>query len=185
MSNFPTIEPTTASTEAKAALDSVQAAFGGLPNLMKKLAISPQMLSGVMALNQGVTQGALEPTLVEQIALVTSRINQCEYCVAVHVQVGQQFGLEREELVCNLQGTASDPKSQAVLNFTKDVVVQRGQVSPEQVRKLNEVGLSNQAILEIVGVIGLYTLLNYVKHLTQPVLDFPAVEEFQPEKSKE
>jgi hypothetical protein len=29
-------------------------------------------------------------------------------------------------------------------------------------------------------VIGLYTFLNYVKHLTQPELDFLAVAEFQP-----
>jgi hypothetical protein len=29
-------------------------------------------------------------------------------------------------------------------------------------------------------VIGLYTFLNYAKHLTQPVLDFPIVQEFQP-----
>jgi uncharacterized peroxidase-related enzyme len=180
MSTFNPVEPKTADAEAKAALEIVQAAFGGMPNLMKMLAIAPNVLKGIMAFNQEVTSGELKPSLVEQIALLTSGINQCEYCVAVHVQVGQQAGLSRNELICNLQGEASDPKSQAVLNFTSAMVNHRGKVDASTVKILREHGLSDKAIIEIVGVIGLYTFLNYVKHLTQPVLDFPSVAEFQP-----
>jgi uncharacterized peroxidase-related enzyme len=111
-------------------------------------------------------------------SLLTSGINECEYCVAVHVHVGQQVGLSRNELVCNLQGEASDPKSQAVLDFTREVVNNRGKVDASAIKALRDCGLSDKAIVEIVGVIGLYTFLNYVKHLMQPTLDFPAVEEF-------
>jgi uncharacterized peroxidase-related enzyme len=180
MSTFHPVDPKTADTDAKAALDLVQAAFGGVPNLMKMLAIAPNVLKGIMAFNQEVTSGELETSLVEQVALLASGINQCEYCVAVHVHVGQQAGLSREELICNLQGESSDPKSQAVLNFTRAVVKNRGKVDPLLVTTLRDLGLSDKAIIEIVGVIGLYTFLNYVKHLTDPALDFPAVEEFQP-----
>ncbi|WP_310481667.1 carboxymuconolactone decarboxylase family protein [Chamaesiphon sp. VAR_48_metabat_403] len=179
MSTFNPIDPKTADTNAKAALDLVEAAFGGIPNLMKMLAIAPNVLKGVMAFNQEVTGGELETSLVEQVALLASGINQCEYCVAVHVHVGQQAGLSRDELICNLQGESSDPKSQAVLNFTRAVVNNRGQVDPSLVNALRDQGLSDKAIIEIVGVIGLYTFLNYIKHLTKPTLDFPAVEEFQ------
>lgn len=183
MSTFNPIDPKTADTNAKAALDLVEAAFGGIPNLMKMLAIAPNVLKGVMAFNQEVTGGELETSLVEQVALLASGINQCEYCVAVHVHVGQQAGLSRDELICNLQGESSDPKSQAVLNFTRAVVNNRGQVDPSLVNALRDQGLSDKAIIEIVGVIGLYTFLNYIKHLTEPTLDFPAVEEFQPNDS--
>jgi uncharacterized peroxidase-related enzyme len=179
MNTFQPIEPQTAPPEAKAALDIVQTAFGGTPNLMKMLAAAPQLLTGVMALNQAVNHGDLETALVEQIALLTSGINHCEYCVAVHVYVGQQNGLSRPELLANLQGESSDPKVQAVLNFTKAVVHNRGRVDAATLQELRDRGFSNKAILEILGVIGLYTFLNYAKHLTQPVLDFPAVEEFQ------
>jgi uncharacterized peroxidase-related enzyme len=181
MSIFNSVEPETANVEAKAAFDLVRAAFGEVPNLMKMLAIAPNVLKGIMVLNQEVTNGELESSLVEQIALLTSGINQCEYCVAVHVHVGQQAGLTRNELMCNLQGKARDPKSQAVLDFTKTVVKNRGKVDASKVEILRTYGLSDKAIVEIVGVIGLYTFLNYVKHLTQPVLDFPDVEEFRPE----
>jgi uncharacterized peroxidase-related enzyme len=181
MSTFHPVDPKTADADAKSALDLVQAAFGGIPNLMKMLAIAPNVLKGIMALNQEVTSGELETSLVEQVALLASGINQCEYCVAVHVHVGQQVGLSRNELICNLQGEASDPKSQAVLNFTKAVVNNRGKVDASTVKALRDHGLSDKAIIEIVGVIGLYTCLNYVKHLTQPELDFSAVEEFRPE----
>jgi uncharacterized peroxidase-related enzyme len=180
MSTFNPVNPKTADVDAKAALDLVQATFGGIPNLMKMLAIAPNVLKGVMAFNREVNSGELETVLVEQVALLTSGINQCEYCVAVHVHVGQQAGLSRDELICNLQGEASDSKSQAVLNFTKAVVNHRGKVDESTVKELREHGLSDKAIIEIVGVIGLYTFLNYVKHLTQPELDFPVVEEFRP-----
>jgi uncharacterized peroxidase-related enzyme len=181
MSTFNPVDPKTADADAKAALDLVQTAFGGIPNLMKMVAIAPNVLKGIMTFNQEVTSGELETSLVEQVALLASGINQCEYCVAVHVHVGQQAGLSRNELICNLQGEASDPKSQAVLNFTKAVVDNRGKVDVSTVKALRDHGLSDKAIIEIVGVIGLYTFLNYVKHLTQPALDFPAVEEFRPE----
>jgi uncharacterized peroxidase-related enzyme len=181
MSIFNSVEPKTANVEAKAAFDLVRAAFGEVPNLMKMLAIAPNVLKGIMVLNQEVTNGELSSSLVEQIALLTSGINQCEYCVAVHVHVGQQTGLTRNELMCNLRGEASDRKSQAVLDFTKTVIKNRGKVEASKVEILRNYGLSDKAIVEIVGVIGLYTFLNYVKHLTQPVLDFPNVEEFRPE----
>jgi uncharacterized peroxidase-related enzyme len=181
MSTFNPMDPQTAGAEAKAALDLVQTVFGGIPNLMKMLAIAPNVLRGIMAFNQEVTRGELEPSLVEQVALLASGINQCEYCVAVHVHVGQQVGLSRDELMCNLQGQASEPKSQAVLDFTKAVVNNRGKVDGLTVKALRDHGLSDKAIIEIAGVIGLYTFLNYVKHLTQPELDFPLVEEFRPE----
>jgi uncharacterized peroxidase-related enzyme len=178
---FNPIELHHANAEAKAALDIVQSAFGGIPNLMKMLAIAPNVLHGAIVFSQAISSGELEPSLFEQIALLTSAMNQCEYCVACHVQVGQQTGLSRNELIDNLQGEANDPRSQAVLNFTKAVINNRGQVDPITVQTLQEYGFSNKAILEMIAVIGLYTFLNYAKHLTQPVLDFPAVPEFQPE----
>jgi uncharacterized peroxidase-related enzyme len=181
VSIFNSVEPEIADVKAKAALDIVHSAFGGIPNLMKMLAISPNVLNGIMALNHEVSSGELETSLLEQIALLTSAINQCDYCVAVHVHVGQEAGLSREELVCNLQGQASDPRSQSVLNFTREVVTNRGKVETSTVQALREQGLSDKAIIEILGAIGLYTFLNYTKHLTHPVLDFPPVAEFQHE----
>jgi uncharacterized peroxidase-related enzyme len=178
MSNFHPVNLQNATPEAKTALDIVQAAFGGTPNLMKMLATAPNVLTGIMALNQAVNSGELETALVEQVALLTSGINQCDYCVAVHVHIGQQNGLSRPELLANLQGQASDPKAQAVLNFTRSVVENRGQVNVATLQALRDQGLTDKAILEILGVIGLYTFLNYAKHLTQPVLDFPIVKEF-------
>jgi alkylhydroperoxidase family enzyme len=65
------------------------------------------------------------------------------------------------------------------LDFTNAVVQHRGKIDMAMVQALRDHGLTNKAIIEIVGVIGLYTFLNYMKHLTQPVLDFPSVEEFR------
>lgn len=180
MSAFNSVQPEAANVEAKASLDIVHAAFGGIPNLMKMLANSPNVLRGIMSLSQEVASGEIETSLFEQVALLTSAMNNCDYCVAVHFHVGQQAGLERDELVSNLQAQSSNPRSQAVLDFTREVVNNRGQVDTATVQALREHGLSDKAIIEVLGVIGLYTFLNYAKHLTHPILDFPAVPEFSP-----
>lgn len=178
MTEFSSINPDTATGEYQKALNIVHNAFGSVPNLFRMVAISPNVLQGIMAFNQQVTNGELEPKLVEQIALLASGINQCEYCVATHVYIGQMHGLSRDELICNLNGEANNPKSQAILNFTKAVVNNRGKVDSSLIQALRDYGLTNKAIIEILGVIGVYTFLNYVKHITQPALDFPAIEEF-------
>ena len=175
---FSNIEKDTAGAEALDAMNVVEAAFGGIPNLMKKLAASPGVLSGVMALNNGISNGSIEQGIIEQVALLTSRRNNCEYCVAVHVHVGQQCGIPRDELISNMNGQASDPSIQVVLDFVNSAIDNRGQISPELVNRMRNSGYDNQQILEILAVVGLYTFLNYAKHLTQPDLDFPEVAEF-------
>ena len=180
---FPTVGKEDASQEAIKALDSVESAFGGIPNLMKKVASSPGVLNGIMSLNNEIMSGCLPSDLIEQIALFTSFKNGCDYCVAVHVQVGQQFGLNRTELIRNMNGQASKPKVQAVLDFVEEVIEQRGNVSANTITRLENIGYNGQEILEILGVVGLYTFLNYAKHLTKPVLDFPKVSEFSKEAS--
>lgn len=179
MQQFAAIDPSTATGETAAAFESAQAQFGAVINLFKTAAHAPNVLSGILALNAEVAKTTeLDGKLIEQVAMLTSALNNCDYCVDVHMHVGQSMGLSREDLLLAMQGKASDAKAQALLNFTGQVVRNRGQASPESITQAREFGFSERALLETIGVIGVYTTLQYIRHVTKPDSDFPKVEEF-------
>lgn len=183
MTNFNSVEPGAGSEEAEAALKVVEETFGAVPNLMKMIAAAPNVLQGIMGFNNSVASGGLSSALSERISLRTSALNGCKYCVAVHVLVGEQCGVSRAELIENMNGTDTDPKINAILKFVDSVIENRGKVEQAILNSLRDHGIDNAMILEILAVVGVYTFLNYAQHITQPVFDFPAISEFQPEKA--
>ena len=179
MSKFEHVDPKTASTETKEAFNEATAQFGGVINLFKVIGSAPNVLKGILALNKEVsTSVELDGKLTEQVAMLTSALNRCDYCVNVHMKVGKNAGLSREDLVLAMGAKAKDPKTQALLNFTNEVVRNRGFVSDETLRAVQNAGFSNKALLETIGIIGIYTTLQYIRHVAEPDHDFPAVSEF-------
>jgi len=48
-------------------------------------------------------------------------------------------------------------------------------------QKVRDAGFSDKALLETIGVIGVYTTLQYIRHVADPDQDFPIVPEFNPD----
>jgi len=179
MSKFKQVEIEEAKGKTKELYDGISKAFGGVPNLFRMLGETPDILEAVLALNASVTSGELSDKDVEQIALTVSSVNACNYCVATHVAVGSQLKIEKSELINNIQGISDNPKMNAILKFTKEATLNRGKVTSKTINELTDFGIKNATIIEILGVVGLYTYLNYLNHLTQPIIDFPEIE-YQP-----
>ena len=179
MSKFKQVDPKTASSEAKEAFNETTAQFGGVINLFKVIGSAPNVLKGILALNKEVGSSAeLDGKITEQVAMLTSALNRCDYCVNVHMKVGEGAGLSREDLILAMEAKAKDAKTQALLNFTNEVVRNRGLVSDETLKAAQSAGFSDKALLETIGVIGIYTTLQYIRHVADPDQDFPSVSEF-------
>jgi len=179
MSKFEQVDPKTASSEAKEAFNEATAQFGGVINLFKVIGSAPNVLKGILALNKEVGSSTeLDGKLTEQVAMLTSALNRCDYCVNVHMKVGEGAGLSREDLLLAMQAKAKDAKTQALLNFTNEVVRNRGLVSDETLKSVQSAGFSEKALLETIAVIGIYTTLQYIRHVADPDHDFPTVSEF-------
>jgi len=183
MAKFEQIDPKTASGETKEVFDEVKAQFGAVINLFKVTGNAPSVLKGILALNKGVVLSAeLDSKLIEQVAMLTSALNRCDYCVNVHMKVGEGAGLSRDEMLLAMEGKATDPKAQALLNYTNEVVRNRGLVSDVTLQNARGAGFSEKALIETIGVIGVYTTLQYIRHVADPDHDFPAVSEFDADK---
>lgn len=179
MTKFSQVETEEATGKTKELYNGITKAFGKVPNLFKMLGGTPDVLESVLLFNSSITSGKLSAKDVEQIALTASSVNQCNYCVSTHIAVGTQLKISETELMNNIQAISDNPRTSAILLFTKEATLNRGKVSDETVNSLREFGIDNSTIIEILGVIGLYSFLNYLNHLTQPVIDFPVIE-YQP-----
>ncbi len=183
MSRFVQIDPKTATGDAAEAFEAATSQFGGVINLFKVTGNAPNVLKGILALNNEVASSAeLDTRLIEQVAMLTSALNRCDYCVNVHMKVGQGAGLTRDDLLLAMEAKATNAKAQALLTFADEVVRNRGLASETAIENARAAGFSDKALLETIGVIGIYTTLQYIRHVADPDHDFPAVSEFNADK---
>ncbi|WP_419811572.1 carboxymuconolactone decarboxylase family protein [Bacterioplanoides sp.] len=176
---FDPIQPETATGATEEAFAEAKSQFGAVINLFKVAGNAPNVLKGIMAFNKEVANGCeLSGAEVELVAMLTSALNRCDYCVNVHMQVGQMHNLSEADLLEAMAAKADSAKSQALLSYTNEVIRQRGKVSPSTLNAALEAGYSEKALLEVIGIVGVYTSLQYIRHVADPEHDFPMVEQF-------
>ena len=173
MSRLNLIDAKQADGKQKELLDAVQKKLGMTPNLVRVFANSPAVLQGYLGLNDGLSEGALDVKVREQIALTVAEINGCEYCLAAHTTVGKMLGLNRDEILDARQGTSSDSRVDAALYFAQSVVEKSGWVSDEDLDKVRSAGYDDGEISEIVAHVVLNIFRNYFNHVAETPIDFP------------
>jgi alkylhydroperoxidase family enzyme len=72
------------------------------------------------------------------------------------------------------RGEAADLRAAAAIDFAIEVSIQRGHVSDEDFARVRAAGFTDAQILEIVGTVLLITFTNYVNHIANTQIDFPA-----------
>ncbi len=173
MSRLNVIDPKQAEGKQKELLDSVQKKLGMTPNLVRVFANSPAVLQGYLGLNDSLGEGTLDVKVREQIALTVAETNGCEYCLAAHSTVGKMLGLSRDEILDARQGTSSDGRVNAALQFAQSVVEKRGWVSDEDLDRVRSAGYGDDEIAEIVAHVVLNIFRNYFNHIAETPIDFP------------
>jgi AhpD family alkylhydroperoxidase len=143
--------------------------------MMKTMVHSPALLEGYLAFSGALDKGVLQEVVRQQIALLVSQQNNCEYCLSAHTLIGRHAGLNREQVLLARQGQAQDAKQQSVLNLVQNILDWRGDVSSDQFSAAKDAGLSDAEIAEVVGHVALTTLTNYFNQLTDVDVDFPRV----------
>lgn len=155
---------------------AVERKLGLVPNAVKVIGRSPAALEGYLGLGGALAEGELEPALQERIAIAVAAHNGCGYCLAAHTGAARQAGVPAEELERAQLASSDDPRAAAVLAFVDAVLRGRGDVDDERFETLHTQGFSDAAIVEIVALVALNTLTNYVNRAAQTELDLPPVE---------
>lgn len=157
-------------------LDAVRKQLGVVPNLMKVLGHSPAALEGYLSLNGALGKGAIGAQTSERIALAVAELNGCDYCLSAHSYLGSQLAkLDVAELDANRRGQSLDPKAAAALRFATRIAGTRGHVADEDLAAIKAAGYNEAEVIEIVLLVALNTLTNYVNNVARTVIDFPVV----------
>jgi len=168
------IDPATATGEAKALLDGIQAAFGTTPNSFRAMANSPAVLKGWIELSSALGT-TLPRRLGEQIAIAIAEQNGCAYCLSAHAAVAGLLGVDAHEIDLNRSGESDDERAAAALRFALTVNATRGGVGDDDLAEIRAAGYDDAGIAAMVGHVALNVLTNYFNVLTQVDNDWPVV----------
>ena len=88
--------------------------------------------------------------------------------------IGKSVGLDDDSVLESRQGRSEDPRTDAILAFSNELVEKRGWASDASLDRLREVGLGDAEIAEVVATVALNTFTNYFNHVAGTEVDFPA-----------
>ncbi len=173
------IEKEDADDEVTAIYKDIEAAFGMVPNLFKTYAHFPALLKvNWEKTNILLTGGDLPRELKEQIAVVVSAANSCNYCVNAHSMALQTLGYKKEQidaLTKKIGNPELSQRDQNILNFVYKATLTPHHITDSETDELKSFGLTDSQLVEILGLMELFTGYNKFLDALAVEIDFPAV----------
>ncbi len=171
--SFEMYTPENAPVNSKAALDRLKQSVGAIPNLAATMAGSGALIEGFVTLREIVNKTVgFSPEERELIFLANATANECNYCMAIHSAFGQKAGLPSQTLEAVRFGTPlSDPRKNAIVNFTKAIAVKRGKVSATDLKAFLDAGFEKSHALDLIACFAQSVMANYTNHIAHVELD--------------
>lgn len=176
MQRLNSVNPQVAQGRTKELLDTVQQAFGVIPNTARVMANSPAVLDSFLAFSTAMGGAKIGPKLHNQVKLTTSETNSCDYCTSILSAVAPSAGLSAADILAGRTGHSEDRRTKAALTFAHSVLESRGKVSDQQLTAVREAGFSDADIVEIVASVVLGCFTNFLNNVADTELDIPKAE---------
>jgi uncharacterized peroxidase-related enzyme len=163
----------TAPDASKPILESVQKAFGFIPNMVATFANNPTVLQGYLALSGVLDKGSFS-AIERQIILIAASVeNECGYCVAAHSTVAKGLLKAPADVVAAVRNNTPGPdaKLNALASLVKEIVRERGHVTDGTIERFLAVGYKKEQVMEVLLGIALKTISNYFDHISPVPID--------------
>ncbi len=116
-----------------------------------------QLLDNVMS-----TESELSKAQREMIALYTSRLNDCHYCVDSHSCVLAELETD-EALVASLVNSSTEPLDdnlRAVFTLVRKLTLEPDHIGEADIDAVRSAGWLDQTIEDVIGVVATFAFLN-------------------------
>lgn len=154
------------------AIARVKATFGMVPNMLAEMADSPMTVDIYMDGMAAMPTGTLTPAEQQAVILTISAFNGCDYCLAAHGMMARQTGLDSGAVAALKDGKApDDARLGALCAATRQILEKRGWLDGADMAHWAAQGLDRGQLFEIVGLIGVKTISNYVNHMAHTRID--------------
>jgi AhpD family alkylhydroperoxidase len=161
----------TAPEAARPAMQAVAGTWGGrVPDGVARLATSPELLNGFLAMSASFERCTLDPLAREVVIMTIAARNDCHICIAIHTAKLRKLGADAELITALRERRAlADERLEAIRAFTLDVVATAGDVADDAVEALLAHGYTERNALEVVLGIGTYTMSTLANRLVRAV----------------
>ena len=161
--------------DSKPTLDMFTRNIGFTPNMMATFALSPIAFNSWATL-LGSLSKVLDVKTRDSIGLAVSEVNGCDYCLTVHSFMAERMArMSADEITLARRGRATDPKRNAAVQFARQVIETRGKVRGADLQAVRDAGYTDAQVIEIIALVAMYSLTNFLNNVFDPVQDFPAV----------
>ncbi|HEY9634634.1 MAG TPA: carboxymuconolactone decarboxylase family protein [Coleofasciculaceae cyanobacterium] len=168
MAHFPIQEYDQLSdAKAKAVYDEIQVelGFGMVPNLFKSMSINPDFLEASWKkFRSTILEGNVPRTIKEMIGIAISQANDSQYALQVHLHGLSALGISEEVLHMLVSDFANCPlpeREKAVISFGLLAATQPHKLTDEDYQQLQELGLDQSEIFELIATANLFTEVNH------------------------
>ncbi|WP_439142833.1 peroxidase-related enzyme [Planktotalea sp.] len=151
--------------------DICQDKLGMVPNVLQAHAFDIDKLNAFTALYNDLmlSESNLSKLEREMIAVVTSSINKCFYCLTAHGAAVRQLSGDPklgEMLVMNWRVADLDARQRAMLLFAEHVTKESHSIEEADRQALRDVGFTDRDIWDIANVCAFYNMSNRVASAT-------------------
>lgn len=155
-------------------LDRVRVAYPeGLPNLFRTLQGNPAAVAGFIALDLELeAHGRLSATERLLVGLMTARDVGCEYCRAALSKEARNAGAPDQAVDAVLEGRPpEDRRIRTLAQATSRLLELRGRLPKAEIAHFRRCGLTEADLLEVISVVGLFTIATYANNLMRTRID--------------
>ncbi|MGH1416812.1 MAG: carboxymuconolactone decarboxylase family protein [Pelagimonas sp.] len=174
MARITQVSDNAATPEAATLFTAIQGKIGMVPNLYRVAANQPAVLGGMLGLNEALAGGNFDAHTREAIALAVAGVNACDYCASAHAAISAGLKVAPDAIDAHLAGRSEDPRTAAILQLAVAVTQARGQVTDADLTSARHFGLSDSDIVETVANVVANIFTNYLNHIADTDIDFPA-----------
>ena len=162
-----------ANRQTKEIFSNIQQNVGRVPNLYAAMGNSPNLLSGFLQFSDALNNGVFSRKEQEAIALAVSQSNGCAYCLSAHTALGKMVGFSEEETLQLREGTSTNIKLNALTNLAFEITEKKGKAAAETIDQFFAAGYTEAAFAELIGLVALRIITNYVFSNGDFEIDFP------------
>ncbi|ELA7389021.1 carboxymuconolactone decarboxylase family protein [Vibrio alginolyticus] len=163
----------TAPDESKKLVEGSIKGFGMLPNLHSVLAEAPATYEAYNTTFDLFMKNTTFSPLEQQVVFMTANFeNNCHYCVPGHTWMMKAGKMPDEVIEALREGTAiPDAKLQALHDFTKALLDNRGHIGDEKLNAFFEAGFTKRQALEVLTGLSAKLISNFTNALAHTETD--------------
>lgn len=161
-----TLESTSGST--KELLAGIQKGFGFIPNLYGYMAEAPVTIEAYWALDGLLAKTSFTSAQQQVVLLAVAVENNCGFCSVAHQAMGKMHAANAQTLKATATyGVINDLQDRALVAFAQTVTKNRGRPAEAEVQAFLDAGFTKRQIFEVIMIVSMKTLSNYINHLTK------------------